>query len=94
MIYELLSSLIFCPVTDGRTDRQKVMHKSPPCMGTKIPFLLLGSVGASGLINLSKRIKSLLVSTTYLSILASLILLKVSMWARAAPKTNDKIYLN
>ena len=23
----------FCPVTDRRTDRRKVMHKSPPCTG-------------------------------------------------------------
>ncbi len=28
------SSLIFGPVMDGQTDRQKVMHKSPPCIRT------------------------------------------------------------
>ncbi len=34
--YELTSSLNFGPVTDGRTDRQKAMHMSPPCISTGV----------------------------------------------------------
>ena len=35
--YELLSSLIFCPLTDRQTDRQKAMHESLLCIGTDEP---------------------------------------------------------
>ncbi len=34
MRYEFLSSLNFCQVTDGQTDRQKVTHMSTPCIRT------------------------------------------------------------
>ncbi len=35
-INEFWSSLNFGPVTDGQTDGQKVMPKSPPCISTGV----------------------------------------------------------
>ena len=34
--YELFSSLNFGHITDGRTDRPKAMHMSPPCISTGV----------------------------------------------------------
>ena len=51
------------------------------------PFLLLGSVGASSAISLSRRMRSLLVSTTKWSTRAPRIALNRSVWLRVAPVT-------